>query len=80
MANIKSAEKRIKVTRVKTERNKAQESALKTAIKKFRAKPTAEGLSTVVSLVDKAAQDNIYHSNKADRIKAKLTGMVKPAK
>ena len=34
MANIKSAKKRIKVTLVRTERNKAIRSKVKTAIKK----------------------------------------------
>ena len=37
MPNIKSAKKRVKVIAVKTERNKAQRSALKTEIKKANA-------------------------------------------
>jgi len=76
MANIKSAKKRIKVTEKKTAQNKAQKSALNTEIKKYRAKPTAEGLSRVTGLVDKACQDNLMHRNKADRMKAKLSKLV----
>ena len=37
MANIKSAKKRILVTRTRTERNKAIKSSVKTAIKKVDA-------------------------------------------
>ena len=37
MPNIKSAKKRVLVAEARNERNKAQKSALKTAIKKFEA-------------------------------------------
>jgi len=76
MANTKSAKKRIGVTSKKTEQNKSQKSALNTAIKKFKAAPTAEGLGDCVSLIDKAAQDNIIHHNKANRTKANLSKLV----
>ena len=72
MANIKSAKKRIGVTQKKTEQNKAAKSEINTEIKKFKSKPTTEGLSHVVSLLDKAAQDSVMHPNKANRIKSKL--------
>jgi len=72
MANIKSAKKRIKVIEKKTERNKAQKSELKTYIKKYDAKPTADLLSHCTSLLDRAVSDNIIHQNKANRMKARL--------
>ena len=37
MPNIKSAKKRVQVSGVRNERNKADKSALKTALKKFEA-------------------------------------------
>ena len=76
MANIKSAKKRIKVTEQKTAVNRAKKSELNTYIKKYKAAPTPELLSTVTSLIDKAASDNIIHTNKANRLKAKLSKLV----
>ena len=76
MANIKSAKKRIKVIRKKTAENASKKSELKTYIKKFRANPSAELLSKVTSLLDKAAQDSIIHANKANRIKAQLSKLL----
>jgi len=73
MANIKSAKKRVKVTQKKTEQNRAAKSRISTEVKKFKKTPTSEGLSYVTSLVDKAAQDNVMHANKANRMKANLS-------
>ena len=39
MPNIKSAKKRVQVSGVRNERNKADKSALKTALKKFERLP-----------------------------------------
>jgi small subunit ribosomal protein S20 len=75
MANIKSAKKRILVTAKKTEFNRAKKSELNTYIKKYKAKPSKELLAEVTSLLDKAAQDNLIHVNKANRIKAKLASL-----
>jgi len=76
MANIKSAKKRIEVTRKKTAVNKSQKSELNTFIKKYKMKPTQEGLSHVTSLLDKAVAANIIHQNKANRTKAKLAKLI----
>jgi len=77
MANIKSSKKRIKVAETKRVQNKAQKSELSTYTKKFKASPTAEGYAKVVSLIDKAAADNLIHANKAAREKGKLAKLVK---
>lgn len=79
MANIKSAQKRIKVTAVKTLRNKMVKSALKTTIKKFEVAVAGGNLeeaktafkNTVKSL-DMAASKGIIHKNMASRKKARL--------
>jgi len=79
MANIKSSKKRIKVAETKRMQNKAQKSELSTYLKKFR-KACAEGnkgqavlmRDTCYSLLDKAAQDNVIHANKAAREKARM--------
>jgi small subunit ribosomal protein S20 len=79
MANIKSAQKRILVTRKKTANNRADKTELATAIKKFKSSPTAELYSVVTSMLDKAAGSNIIHANKANRVKAQLAALVKTA-
>ena len=73
MANIKSAKKRIAITEKKTAVNRRKKSELNTYIKKYKAEPSPELFAKVTSLLDKAAQDNIIHQNKANRIKAKLS-------
>ena len=50
MANIKSAQKRIKVTEKKTLQNKMVKSALKTAIKKFEAAVAAKNAEEAKAL------------------------------
>lgn len=77
MPNIKSAEKRVKIIEKKTAQNKAVKSKISTYIKKFKAAidnkdvQVAEiAFSDIVSLLDKAASDNVIHKNNADRRKA----------
>lgn len=78
MANIKSAIKRVKTTEKAEARNISQKSAMRTAVKNAKtavsnnADNKNELVSLTVKLVDKAAQSNLIHSNKADRIKSQL--------
>lgn len=83
MPNIKSAEKRVKIIEKKTAENKAIKSRIATFAKKFKAAvankevENAEKLfNEVVSLMDKAAVDNVIHKNKADRKKAHFAKML----
>ena len=64
MANIKSSAKRVLVSRVRAERNKADKSELKTTIKKFDAAATVE--------IDKACSKGVYHKNNAARKKSSM--------
>ena len=80
MANIKSAKKRIKVTTVKTMRNKAVKTQLKTEIKKYEAalaagdRAAAEvAYKDAVVIVDKAVTKGILHKNTAARKKSSMT-------
>jgi small subunit ribosomal protein S20 len=79
MANIKSAQKRIKVIEVKTLRNKMVKSALKTTIKKFEASIAGGNLedakaafTNTVKALDMAASKGIIHKNMASRKKSRL--------
>ena len=58
MPNIKSAKKRVQVSGVRNERNKADKSALKTALKKFEA-AAAEGNRTEAESAYKVAVKSV---------------------
>ena len=80
LPNIKSAKKRVLVAKVRNARNKAEKSALKTAMKKFEVaaaegnRTEAEGAYKVaVKAVDKAAAKGILHSNNAAHKKSAMT-------
>ena len=80
MPNIKSAKKRVLLSTARNNRNKADRSALKTAIKKFEAvaaegnRTEAEGAYKVaVKTVDKAVAKGILHKNNAAHKKSALT-------
>lgn len=83
MANIKSAKKRILVTQVKTDRNKAIKSGVKTAIKKVYAAiesgdkaAASDALLAATSKIDMAASKGVYHKNNASRKVSRLAAAV----
>lgn len=73
MPNIQSAKKNMRKTRAATVRNRAQRSALRTALKKAKAPgATAEDRTRAVQLLDRAARKNLVHRNSAARHKSIL--------
>ena len=76
--NIKSAKKRVKVIAVKTLKNKAANSQLKTQIKKANAAIDSNAgdreaaVRAAVKKIDQAAAKGILHKNNAARKKAAL--------
>ena len=83
MANIKSAKKRILVSQVKAERNKAIKSGVKTAIKKVYAAVDAndqaaakEALVNATSAMDKACAKGVYHKNTVARKVSRMSATV----
>lgn len=84
MANIKSAKKRILVTAIKTERNKAMKSRIKTCIKKVEnavsendKEAAVVALKEASSQIQKAARKGLYHKNNAARKISRLANKVK---
>ena len=73
MPNIKSAEKNMRKSRAAAVRNRAQRSALRTALKKA-AEPgaTTETRLGAISLLDRAARKGLVHRNTAARYKSRL--------
>jgi small subunit ribosomal protein S20 len=71
--NIASAKKNMRKSRAATVRNRAQRSALRTALKKAKAADaTAEVKLTATKLLDRAARKGLIHKNNAARHKSKM--------
>ena len=83
MPNIKSAEKRVEIARVRTERNKARKSIVKTSVRKYE-ELVAEGkveeaqtqLKKVVKDIDMSVTKGVLHKNTAARKKSRLTRLL----
>lgn len=80
MPNIKSAKKRVTVTKIKNMQNQVVKSALKTVLKKYDAavasgdKQVAEvAYKAAVKAVDQATAKHIMHKNNASNKKSALT-------
>lgn len=80
MPNIKSAKKRVEISRKRAAKNAAARSTIKTTIKKFNAAIAADsapeqiqsGFTKAISLLDRAAQKGLIHRNAVARKKSKL--------
>ena len=78
MPNIASAKKNMRKTRAATVRNRAQRSALRSALKKAKAPTaTADDRLAAVSLLDRAARKGLIHANAAARHKSRLATAAK---
>ncbi len=73
MPIIKSAKKKMRKDKVRTEKNKIKKDNLKSLIKKVRSTNSAKDLTAVFSALDKAAKHNLIHPNKASRLKSRLS-------
>ncbi len=80
MPNIKSAKKRVKVTKIKTLNNRTFKTSLKTSVKKFEAailagdkEVAAAAYKEAVKKVDKAAAKGLMHKSAAARKKSQFT-------
>ena len=83
MANIKSAKKRVLVSKRNYDRNKSIKSSVKTAIKKVEAavaaadkEAAAAALLEATAKIDKAATKGVYHKNNASRKVSRLAKAV----
>ena len=85
MPNIKSAKKRVIVNATKAARNKATNSALKTAIKKANAAidandaAKADAVKVAVKKLDQAAAKGLLHKNNAAHKKSQLVNKLNKA-
>lgn len=86
MPNIKSAIKRVRITKHKTLKNSIRKSALKSTIKKCKEAianndaNAANVLKIAMKSLDKSAAKNVLHKNTAARRKSKLAKALNAAK
>ena len=82
MPNIKSAKKRVLVSRTRAARNKSANSALKTAIKKAHAAVETDAadkeavVRAAIKKVDQAQAKGLLHKNNAARKKSALAKLI----
>lgn len=79
MPIIKSATKRARQAKKRTESNRQVKTVVKTAVKAFVAKPSQKTLSAAQSEIDKAAKKGLIKKNTASRRKARLSRIAKAA-
>jgi small subunit ribosomal protein S20 len=75
MANIKSAEKRIRQSASRQKRNRAVRTRLRHSIKKIRQgeeKDAAKAIPAAYSEIDLARRKGVIHKNAAARYKSRL--------
>ncbi len=73
MPNIASAKKNMRKSRAAMARNRAQRSALRTALKKAHTTVGADDDQTAaVTLLDRAARKGLIHKNTAARHKSRM--------
>ena len=80
MANIKSSKKDVISSKIAYEKNKANKSALKTALKKYEVAlesgdkaAAAAAYAVAVKAVDQAVNKGLLHKNNAARKKSSMT-------
>jgi small subunit ribosomal protein S20 len=78
--NIASAKKNMRKSRAAQARNRAQRSALRTALKKAKAEgASAEVRGVATTLLDRAARKGLIHKNAAARQKSRMAKRVNAA-
>ena len=81
MPQIKSAKKAMRQARARYQHNRAQRSALRTALKRVRSAASADqaavAYKAAVQLLDRAARKGLIHRNNAARHKSRLAATVR---
>ena len=76
MPKLKSSKKKMRQARAHTIHNRAQRSAIKTAVKRARATPTAETVQAAMRALDRGATKGQIHRNAAARKKSRLARLL----
>ncbi|MGD9129332.1 MAG: 30S ribosomal protein S20 [Candidatus Woesebacteria bacterium] len=76
MPILTNAKKALRVSQRKAVYNQKVKSEAKTMLDKMKAKPSTELLAKVYSSIDKAVKKNIFHKNKAARLKSQMSQLL----
>jgi len=76
MPIIANAKKALRQSKTRADRNSVIKARVRNAVKKTTPSATAESLTSLYSIVDKAVKKNILHKNTAARIKASASKRV----
>lgn len=80
MPILANAKKALRVSQRKAVVNQRIRSRVRTLMKKMQAEPTQATLQEVFSAIDRAAKKNLFHKNKAARLKAQMNRLLKVKK
>jgi small subunit ribosomal protein S20 len=73
MPIIRSAKKKVRQDKTKTQINKKIIESYKKAVKTAKKSPTKKNIQKAYSELDKAVKKNVIHKNKAARLKSSVT-------
>lgn len=80
MPNIKSAKKRMELSRTARAKNRVARSRIRTALRRVREADSAAAAEPLrrhaVALIDRAATRRLMHPNRAARLKSQLDRLV----
>lgn len=76
MPIIARAAKKLRHDRRRTKQIAIAKDSLRKLVKSFRKSPTKKSLHKVFQALDKSAKRNIIHTNKASRLKSRLSHLV----
>ena len=79
MPVTKTAKRALRSSKRKAAVNKITTANLEIAIRAAKKSKTNKAVSYATSLIDRAAKKNVFHKNKAARLKSQLSKLVKPA-
>lgn len=72
-----SAKKSLRQATRNRKSNLTAKKSFKLAAKKYLVEPTQDGLNVLYGLVDKLTKINVFHKNKASRLKSKYSRVLK---
>jgi len=80
MPVLQSAKKALRRDRRRAVINKKLKEKVKEVLKKVRKNPTKKNLQEASSVLDKAVKKKVIHKNKANRLKSRLSKLLKAKK
>ncbi|OGH24134.1 MAG: hypothetical protein A3B47_04675 [Candidatus Levybacteria bacterium RIFCSPLOWO2_01_FULL_39_24] len=76
MPVIRSAKKKLKADRKRESVNKKAQVFINFVIKKAQRKPSPESIRKAFKAIDKGVKKDIFHKNKAARLKSRLLKLI----